>query len=105
MFWGGGALLEIKVPLYCTYVMIFCHICEINGTCTHTIFFLDDLHGVKGPREGNSCDNETIHLEFTALISTCSSNGFQLEQYDSRYDCRAIDMHICIYPHCTCINH
>ena len=50
-------------------------------------YSLDDLHGFAGPNEGVPCSNEPLHLEFIILISTCSMDGFQLEQYDLQYDC------------------
>ena len=38
------------------------------------------------PTEGVSCDDESLHLEFTSLISTCcSSGGTHLEKYDLQY--------------------
>ena len=34
------------------------------------------------PNEGISCDNESLQLEFSALISTCSSVGIHLEKFN-----------------------
>ena len=66
---------------------IICYIREISWY----VFFhsadcgLDDVPVLAGPNEGVSCDNEPFHLEFTALISTCSSGRIHLEKYDSQY--------------------
>jgi hypothetical protein len=39
-----------------------------------------------GPNEGVPCDNESLHSEFIALISsTSSSNGIGLETFNSQY--------------------